>query len=288
MNFTRRMKWIAISAAVLLGLAGGCSMWRTFERSQVYFPSRTMHAHADQLGRPFEETWIPVDGERIHGWFFPAASDSPRRHLAFLVSHGNGGNISHRLGFASLLLQTGASVFLYDYQGYGKSSGRPGEEATYRDVQAAFRWLIEQGFEPAGVIAYGESLGGAVAAELAMREPVGGLILQSTFTSIPDVGAELFPFLPVRWLATIRYDTEQKLPRINAPVLILHSRKDRLIRFRHAEKNFAAANEPKLFREITGDHNEALLAPEKWQEAIEEFLVLLEDHTPTHETPRPL
>jgi uncharacterized protein len=288
MNFGRQRKWIAIFAAVVLVVVGGCSMWRTFERSQVYFPSRTHYAHADQLGRPFEEVWLEVDGERLHAWFFPADKDSPRRQRVFHVSHGNGGNISHRLGLARLLLETGAGVLLYDYRGYGKSSGRPGEEETYRDAQAAYQWLLQRGFDPGGVIVYGESLGGAVAADLALREPLGGLILQSTFTSIPDIGAELFPFLPVRWLATIRYETEQKLPRIHVPVLILHSRHDRLIRFKHAEKNFAAANEPKLFREISGDHNEALLAPEKWQSAIEEFLLLLETHPRTDETSRSL
>ena len=115
---------------------------------------------------------------------------------------------------APLLLATGVNVFVFDYRGYGRSQGRPSEEGTYRDAQAAYQWLRQKGFPGTNIIAFGESLGGGVAAELAVRETVGGLVLQSTFTSIPDMGAELFPWLPVRWLGTIRYDTRSKLPRL--------------------------------------------------------------------------
>jgi fermentation-respiration switch protein FrsA (DUF1100 family) len=108
------------------------------------------------------------------------------------------------------------------------------------------------------IIVYGESLGGGVAAELALREKVAGVILQSTFTSIPDVGAELFPWLPVRLISTIQYNTRAKLPRLRVPVLILHSRQDDLIAFHHAEENFAAANEPKFLKELHGGHNDTL------------------------------
>ena len=119
---------------------------------------------------------------------------------------------------------------------------------------------MDRGFGATNLIAFGESLGGGVAAELALRAPLGGLVLQSAFTSIPDLGAELFPFLPVRWLARIRYDTHAKLPRIHVPLLVLHGRGDTLIGFAHAERNFAAANPPKQFAELAGDHNDFLEA----------------------------
>jgi fermentation-respiration switch protein FrsA (DUF1100 family) len=122
-------------------------------------------------------------------------------------------------------------------------------------------------------MAYGESLGGGVATELALREPVGGLILQSTFTSVPDLGAELFPWLPVRLIGKIRYETRRKLPRLTVPLLILHSRQDELIPFAHAQKNFAAAHEPKLLREISGGHNDGLWESRKLVVvAVQEFL----------------
>ena len=107
---------------------------------------------------------------------------------------------------------------------------------------------------PNNIIALGKSLGGGIASELALRTEVGALILQSTYTNIADAGADLFPFLPVRWVNTIKYDTLSKLPKIHVPVMIVHSRGDKTIRFRHAERNYAAANPPKLFWEIQGGH----------------------------------
>ncbi len=215
-----------------------------------------MDSRPGQLGRPFEDVFIPVErGESVNAWYFPAQKASSP---IVLVCHGNAGNISHRLDLASLLLEAGAGVLLLEYRGYGCSDGKPGEENTYRDAQAAYHWLRAKG--PAGtrIIVYGESLGGGVAAEMALREKVAGLILQSTFTSIPDVGAELFPWLPVRLISTIKYDTRAKLPRLRVPVLLLHSRHDDLIAFHHAEENFAAAHEPKLLIELSGGHNDTL------------------------------
>jgi uncharacterized protein len=233
-------------------------MLRWFEYSQIYHPSRVMDAAPGQLGRPFEDVFIPVEhGQRINAWYFPATNAASP---VFLVCHGNAGNISHRLDLASLLLEAGGGVLFVEYRGYGRSDGKPGEENTYRDAQAAYHWLISKGVAATNIIAYGESLGGGIASELAAREPVAGLILQSTFTSMTDLGAELFPWLPVRLVSTIKYDTRAKLPKLRVPVLILHSRQDDLIAFHHAEQNFAAANEPKFLRELSGAHNEALLA----------------------------
>jgi uncharacterized protein len=191
-----------------------------------------------------------------------------------LPLHGNGGNISHRFEIYQLLRRAGLGVFALDYRGYGRSEGRPSEEGTYLDAEAAWNWLVAQGMAGGQIVALGESLGGAVATELALRKPVAGLILQSTFTSIPDIGAELFPWIPRR-LGRIQYQTCQKLSRLPCPVLILHSRGDTLIRFRHAELNFAAAREPKWLHEIAGDHNNPFDTPagrEKFLRAIEEFL----------------
>mgnify|MGYP001222971697 CR=1 FL=1 len=234
-------------------------MLRWFEYRQVYHPYRDWAETGHALGRPWEDLRLRAsDGVELNAWFFAANTNSPRQHLAVVVCHGNGGNISHRLGLYEALLATGVAVLAFDYRGYGQSAGRASEEGTYLDAQAAHAWLRERGFAGSNIIAFGESLGGAVATELARRETVGGLVLQSTFTSVPDLGAELFPFLPVRWLATIRYDTHRKLAKVRVPLLILHSREDRLIPFHHAQQNLTAANEPKRLWEIAGDHNDAL------------------------------
>jgi fermentation-respiration switch protein FrsA (DUF1100 family) len=251
-------------------------MLRWFEHNQVFHPSRVMYATGAELGRPREDVYFDSsDGLRLNGWFFPAGTNTTGRALAVLLCHGNGGNISHRLDMVEALLSTGVAVFVFDYRGYGLSQGRPSEPGTYHDGEAAYQWLLAKGFAPADVLVFGESLGGGVAAELASRLPVGGLILQSTFTCIADIGADLFPWLPVRWLAEIKYDTLSKLSRVKAPVLVMHSRGDRLIRFQHSQKNFAAANEPKLFCELSGDHNDPLTNRSQFIADFTRFLALV-------------
>ena len=247
---------------------------RWFEHRQIYAPSPVLDAAPELLGRPFEEVWFTAsDGVRLHGWFFPADAGSPRAEIAFMLLHGNAGNISHRLPFYEAWLGLGVNVFAFDYRGFGRSEGRATEEGTYRDAQAAAAWLRARGFAPERIVAIGKSLGGGVASELALREPLGGLILHNTFTSIPDVGAELFPWLPVRRLHTIRYDTVAKLPRIVAPVLVMHSPEDDLIGFHHGERNFAAARDPKMFWKLAGAHNAALDADRaQYLAGLEKFL----------------
>jgi fermentation-respiration switch protein FrsA (DUF1100 family) len=252
-------------------------MLRWFEHSQVYHPSRFISTSGADLGRPFQDvTFKAVDGVELNGWFFPADTNSTRSRLAVLLCHGNAGNIGGRLDTCAALLQTGVNVFVFDYRGYGRSHGRPSEEGTYRDAQAAYQWLRQQGFSGTNIIAYGESLGGGVAAELAMRERAGGLVLQSTFTSIADMAAELFPWLPTRWLGTIRYDTYSKVPRLNVPLLVMHSPADEIVPFRHGQKNFARAGEPKLFCELAGSHNTPLANRRQFINGINKLLELVE------------
>lgn len=246
---------------------------RWFEHSRVYHPTRQLEATGAELGRPHENLFLKTsDGVEINAWFFPAQTNSPRRHLVFMNCHGNGGNISHRLGLYRALLETGASVLSFDYRGYGLSQGKPSEEGTYLDAQAAYQWLRQKGFAGKNIIVYGESLGGGIATELCVREETGGLILQSTFTSLPAIGAELYPWLPVRLVGKIRYDTRSKLPRLKVPVLVMHSRDDDLIGYRHSEQNFTAANEPKFFSELRGGHNDEAWEAPDFERAIKKFL----------------
>src|SRR5688500_2852604 len=225
-------------------------MIRWFEHRQVYAPSC---AHEFKPERQHEDIAFKAsDGLRLHGWFFPGSKVA---HLVFILFHGNAGNICHRLSFYDAWLELGVSVFAFDYRGYGQSEGKPSEAGTYLDGQAAYTWLCQRGFAAEHIILLGKSLGGGIASEVALRDKVGGLVLQNTFSSIPDVGSDLFPFLPVRLMGSIRYETVKKLPRIKVPVLVMHSRGDDFIRFCHAERNYAAANEPKVFWEIHGSHN---------------------------------
>lgn len=263
----------------LLLLAALYGMLRWFEHHQVYIPSRQLVWSPAESGWAFEDVHLTsADGVRVHGWFIPGDTNAPGSKATILLLHGNAGNIGHRFPTYEVLQQMGLSVFALDYRGYGRSEGRPSEAGTYLDAEAAYRWLRQKGIPAASIVALGESLGGGVASELALRQPLGGLVLQSTFTSIPEVGAELFPWLPVRWLSTIRYDTRAKLPRLHVPVLILHSRGDTLIRFHHAEANLSAARGPKRLYELLGDHNTALDSPagrEQFRQGLAAFLETL-------------
>ena len=272
-----RRGWIAFAAtAVALGL-GGYAMFKQFELSQVYHPSREIHGDAAALQRPFEDIrFVAEDGVNLHGWFFPGERASARENWVILQCHGNGGNISGRLMHFQALLSTGASLLAFDYRGYGRSEGSPGEEGTYADARAAYAWLIEKGFKGEDIVVLGESLGGGIGSQLATERTIKALILERTFTSVPDVGAEIFPFLPVRTLSSIKYDTINRLSRIDVPILVLHGRNDEIVRYHHGEKLFAAAGEPKMFRELEGGHNDTLTVNrDRYVEALNEFFATL-------------
>jgi fermentation-respiration switch protein FrsA (DUF1100 family) len=274
---TPARKRIFLFARLLIAVLLIYTMLRWFEHSQVYHPDKTLTATGAELGRPFENVFFKTsDNVELNGWFFPANTNSPRAQMAVLICHGNAGNIGDRLDMCKALLQMGLNVFSFDYRGFGRSHGRPSEEGTYLDAVAAHQWLQAKGFAGTNIIAFGESLGGGVVSELAVRQPLAGLVLQSTFSCVPDIGAELFPWLPVRLISTIKYDTCAKLPRLNVPVLVMHSRSDGLIAFHHAEKNYAIANEPKLFWELTGDHNGMLDDASNFTVGMEKFLQLIE------------
>ena len=146
---------------------------RWFEHSQVYHPGREMDARGTEASRPFEDVFFKASDEvELNGWYFAPRTNSPRGHIAVLLCHGNGGNISDRADLYHAWQQTGVAIFSFDYRGYGRSKSRPDEEGTYLDVQAAHRWLTQKGFT--NIIAYGESLGGAIATELCLREKVSG------------------------------------------------------------------------------------------------------------------
>lgn len=256
-----------------IGIVLFLMFFRWFEHSQVYHPTHHLDPSAKQLAQPIEDVFFMTsDKVQLNAWFYPAATNAPLKHVAVVLCHGNGGNISHRVDVCGALRGIGLNVLAFDYRGYGSSEGRPSEAGTYRDAEAAYGWLMQRGFKPDHIIAYGESLGGGVASELALRRPVGGLVLHSSFTSIPDIGAELFPWLPVRLLSRIGYNTIDRLPKIQVPVLVLHSRTDEIIPFRHGERNFAAAPEPKWLVEIHGGHNDPIQDPVGYAAAIQQFL----------------
>ncbi len=225
---------------------------------------RELVASPADIGLAFETVRVETeDGVALHGWFVPARA---ARRGSLLFFHGNAGNISHRLGSLRIFHGLDLDVLIIDYRGYGQSGGEPDEAGTYRDAVAAWRHLVEaRGARPERVVLFGRSLGASVAAWLAARlaeegTRPAGLILESAFTSVPDLAADLYPWLPARRLARLRYDTRASLAAVNCPVLVAHSPADEIIPYAHGRALHAAAPAPKAFLELRGGHNEGFLA----------------------------
>lgn len=243
----------------------------------IYLPERSIEAKPSDIGLLYEDVELESsDGLTITGWFVPAAAADG----TLLFFHGNAGNISHRLESIAMFHRLGFNVLIIDYRGYGQSEGVPSEQGTYRDAEAAWRYLVEERNIPAEeIIIFGRSLGGGVAAWLAQQHPPKLLILESTFTSVPDVAVRHYPYLPVHLLARVRYNTLQRLPSLTCPILIAHSPADDVIPYRHSQRLFAAANEPKRFFELTGKHNESFLTAATIYE--QELAPFIEGHNQT-------
>lgn len=265
-GFLSRVVWVLVLLALLWAYL------RYFEWRNLYYPSSRIDFDPASMALPYEDVWfMSEDGHRLHGWWIP--HENARGTV--LHCHGNAGNIGDRIWIAADLHRLGVNVFLFDYRGYGKSRGLPTEKGTYEDARAAYevvRAAHDDAEEPP-VVVYGQSLGGAVAVQLACDKPVRGLIVESTFSSTVDMGKALYPWLPVALLATYRYDSVAKVPTLRMPKLFAHSRTDDLIPFEFGTRLFEAAAEPKQFVELTGGHNDACWATStSYWAAVEAFL----------------
>lgn len=244
-----------------------------FEKRLIYYPQREHEASARALGLASEDlTLTAEDGVRLHALFLPV----PSSRFSVLFAQGNAGNLSHRLDRAIFLQsRLRADVLLFDYRGYGRSEGSPDEQGTYRDARAAYRWLTAtRRVPPERIVLFGESLGGAVALDLALGHPARALVLESPFTSVPDMAAVVFPFLPARWLVRTRYDNLRKVGRLAMPLLVLHGDRDEVVPFAQGRRLFEAAPMPKRFFAIAGaGHNDTyFVGGEAYWKALADFL----------------
>ncbi|MGA2603950.1 MAG: alpha/beta hydrolase [Verrucomicrobiia bacterium] len=281
------MRTLKMIAVLLLSLIVVFALWlRWNEPNMIYYPDRHIDQTPDQVGFKYEDVTLTTsDGIRINGWYLPSpepANANPGATLTVLLFHGNAGNMSHRFEKLAVLRELGVDTFIIDYRGYGRSGGKPDEQGTYRDARAAYDHLIQQRkLSPRSIVVYGESLGSAVAADLATKVNIGGLILEEAFTSVGDVGQKMFPFLPIRWLVWNKYDTLSKMPRVKVPLLIFHSRDDELFSLRHAQRLLAAANDPKQLVELRGNHNDAFLVSASiYHDALQKFFATVAATTP--------
>ena len=266
-----------LSRVIVTGLAvyAGLSLYLyVFQENYIYFPdlpSREVDASPADAGLPFESLKIRTeDGEMLDGWFVPA----PAGRGTLLYLHGNGGNIGHRVDIIRTFHSLGFGVLIFDYRGYGRSTGKPSEEGTYRDALAAWNYLTQERRIPAQhIVLFGESLGGSIAAWLAERHPPRALVIYAAFTSVPDMAKVLYPFLPTGLIARYRYDTRAALARVHSPLLILHSTEDEIIPYSHAQELLAIAPEPKKLVPLRGGHNDAIfVSGDIFEQALKEFL----------------
>lgn len=257
----------AVYAVILLALF--------FLQSRLIFfpeiPSRSLGPGPDAIGLAYENINLTTeDGIRLHAWFVP----SPEPRGVVLFFHGNAGNISHRLDSLEIFNELGFSTLIFDYRGYGESEGKVTEPGTYRDAEAAWRYLIEQrGFAASQIVLFGRSLGAAVAAYLASHRDPAALIMESGFVSVPELAARLYPWLPARKLARFRYAAGDYLKAVSCPVLIAHSRDDEIIPYEQALALFEHAAEPKQLLTFRGGHNDGfLVSGRNYRDGIGSFL----------------
>ena len=241
------------------------------ERSLLFYP---VPSHGDSNRQPKgldaeNAHFQSADGTKLHGWYLP----HPAPRAVVLFCHGNAGNISNRAGLLKGLQQrVRISVMIFDYRGYGHSEGTPTEAGVMADARAARKWLAQrEGIAEDRIVLMGRSIGGAVAVDLAAGDGARGLVLESTFTSVPDVAAGHYPLLPVRLLMRSKFDSAAKIGRYRGPLLQSHGDADRVIPYELGRRLHAAANSPKQFVVIRGgDHNDP--QTDEYYDALVAFL----------------
>jgi uncharacterized protein len=230
------------------------------ENRFIYFPDRTLTTTPADAGIDHRDIRFETDdGVRLHGWWVPGREGE----VTVLWFHGNGGNLSNRVSLLELLHHDlGVDVFMFDYRGYGASEGRPTEDGLYADARAALEAAAaEADVRPEELVLVGQSLGAAVAVELATDQRVRGVVLEAAFTSIPDMARHHYSFLPVWPLLRTDFDSESRVAQIDAPLLMLHGQNDDIVPIAMGRRVFAAALEPKEFNEVAGaGHNDVYLA----------------------------
>ncbi|TDY00517.1 hypothetical protein EDC23_2018 [Thiohalophilus thiocyanatoxydans] len=234
-------------------------------------PSRQLERTPQAIGLAYEDVRLTAsDGTELHGWWL--AHPEPAGNVLFF--HGNAGNISHRLHTLRLFHELGYQSLIIDYRGYGKSGGKPSEAGLYADAEAAWRYLREtRRLQPGEIVISGRSLGAAVALYLAHRHPPRALILESPFTSLPDLAAAHYRWLPARWLTRYAFDNRQRIPQLDAPLLIVHSEEDEITPAQQARTLYALAPEPKQQLVLQGGHNDARLGDEQtYTDGLRAFL----------------
>lgn len=251
------MKLAVTALFCFAAFAAIVALLATMERRMIYFPVRALDTKPSDYGLSAEDLRLQTeDGVRLHAWWIRGAGER-----AVLFFHGNAGNISHRLERARLLVKNlGIDLLLLDYRGYGLSEGRPSEAGLFRDARAVYKAAIGRGLRPDQILLFGESLGSAVALQLALERPCAGVILETPFLSVPALARKYYPFVP-GFVIRDRFDNEKKIARLAVPKLIIAAEEDEIVPLSHARRLFDLAPPPKELFVIPGaGHNDTYLA----------------------------
>ncbi len=262
--------WTCVAGGCLL-YAGLALLLYVFQGHLLYQPGRAIGGTPQDIGLAYEDvTLMTDDGYRLHAWYLPAKF----AQWTVLFFHGNAGNISQRLDTLRLLHRLGLNTLIIDYRGYGRSEGSPSERGTYLDAAAAWQYLINDRGVPSGaIIVFGRSLGAGVATWLAAQHAPGALIIESAFTSVPDLAAKLYPFLPARRLSRYQYNNRARIASITCPVLVIHSAADEIVPFAHGRVLYESARNPKTLLVLRGSHNDGFLISEaQYLKGVANFL----------------
>lgn len=261
--------WMVLS--VVVGYLLLAILMYLLQSQMIYYPQQSITYTPQDVGLHYEDvTFTTEDGLDLHGWYIPNHDSN----VTVLYFHGNAGNISGRLQTIQLLHDLELNIFIIDYRGYGKSEGSPTEKGTYGDARAAWNYLVEEReIDSSKIVIMGRSLGGAVASWLAVQKKPAATILESTFSSAADLGADLYPWLPVRSIIRYDYNNLENIKQIESPIFMAHSRDDEIIPYKHGQTLFEAAANPKVFVELRGSHGTGFWETgEKYRSALREFL----------------
>ncbi len=252
------IKWPYILVLVLFFIFFCYTFYPKIENFFVFFPQSAFDLTPQDLRMVYKDVYFNTDDDqRLHGWFFPTAKTNP----VILFFHGNAGNISHRLDNIKRLLEKDLQVFIFDYRGYGKSTGRPTEKGLNLDGLAAYGYLVEkEKIPPRKIILFGRSLGAAVAINIACQKPIGSIIIESAFTSVRDMAKTILLFRLFSWIMPLSYNNLEKIAAVKAPVCIIHGDSDDVVPFHMGQRLFEAAKEPKYFLRLAGaGHNDTYI-----------------------------
>lgn len=276
--WSKRIRWVLMLA--VLAYLGVCAyMWAT-QKQHIFEPKPLLQTTPERLGLKFEELRIPsgTGAERgeLYAWWMPAENtDAP----TMLYLHGNDKNIgvARDLNTAARMHGMGYNLLMVDYRGYGKSTGgEPSEAKVYEDAESTWKYLVEhRAVGPKRIFIYGHSMGGAVAIDLATHHPeAGGVIAESTFTSMVAMAARKYYYMPADLLVNQRFDSIGKIDHLKIPLLLIHGTWDRLVPYQMSQRLFEKAPQPKYLKLIEGgEHgNDGFVAPMEYRTAVSEFV----------------